>query len=253
MKKFLKAVALATVMCMLLSVSAFAAVTPNADTDEITLSVQAGANEQVAVLVVTTGANLANLTDAQIEYIGQETANGEGLANFGTFKVKNADAKVDIWVGSTTLSADGAAQKLNTEAIDLEGVKKITIVTGENAKIQANQIPGEGGVKYGYAAAITVNVPEDLDPITKMVWAFKVNNAWVYSKSVANPVGEDASSVVTGSTQFAAAFDAYTVAADGATAPIDVTDVAAIFLTGTDETDTDNMHYTDDTLKKYGE
>ena len=227
MKKFLKAVALATVMCMLLSVSAFAhTYQPDTDADSIAVTVNAGANEEVALLVVAAGTQLSGLEDEDIEYIGQVTANGSGVANFGTFKVKNADAKVDIYAGSTTLET---ATPIATN-VDLKGVTGITIV--EDSTITATAA-GPAGEEYGFAAALTVNVPDSLT-ISKMIWAFLLEGEsdWRYSTSIANPAGAD---VVSGGVQFAAAFDAFTGdKAAGTTAQAVVAKVAAIFLTTDD-------------------
>jgi hypothetical protein len=231
MKNFVKVIALATVACMLLSVSAFAAVTPAPETDEITLDVVAGAGEEVALLVVDKDATLASLQDSEIEYIGQATADAvTGVANFGTFTVKNADAIVDIYVGSTTLSATGA-QKIGDD-IDLKGVTKITIATEGQAKFMET---GEGkGGKTAFAAALNIVVPAELN-VSKMVWAFYDATAtdWFYSTAIDGP-----GTVAEGALQLAAAFDNY----DANRVAKNITDVAAIFLTG-DAANEDNVHY----------
>lgn len=241
MKNFVKVIALATVACMLLSVSAFAAVTPAPETDQITLTVEgATKGEEVAVLVVVAGTDVKgatedtadDLTDGKIEYIGQVTAGDGNVANFGTFTVKNADAKVDIWVGSTTLSAASGAVKIG-ENIDLKGVSKITIAEGTEAITATAE--GEGG-KYGYAAAITATVPEALS-IVKAIWAFKVGEDWKYSA----PITNHNQTATAGDVQFAAAFNAFTENGDGTFTEVTVSDVAVIFLTG--EANADNTHY----------
>ena len=226
MKKLLKAVALATVMCMLLSTAAFASfgeATGDRDTDLVTVNVvNAGANEQVVLLIVDNDVeSLASVTDAQIQFIDQKQADSTGAVSFGAVAVKTADKVVDVYVGSANTNGP---QKLG-EDIDLSAVKNITLAEGEDAIIEATAINAEG-VK-GYAAAITVDIPEGLK-VSKMIWGFQLSDGRrVYS------VPQDVEDEVEGSVQFAAAFKVGDV-------ELDVTGVSAIFLT-----DDGRDHFTD--------
>ena len=233
MKKLLKVVALATVMCMLLSSAAFASfgeATGDKDTDLVTVNVvNAGANEQVVLLIVDNDVeSLAAVTDAQIQFIDQKQADASGAVNFGAVAIKEADKVVDVYVGSANTNGP---QKLG-EDIDLSAVKNITIAEslGEDAIITETAL-GEGGVKKGFAAAITVDVPAGLE-ISKMIWGFKLAGE-EYRRYSTPQVIENGN--VSGSVQFAAAFGL-----GFAVEELEVEDVSAIFLT-TDGRD----HYTD--------
>lgn len=224
MKKLLKAVALATVMCMLLSTAAFASfgeATGDKDTDLVTVNViNAGANEQVVLLIVDGDvADLASVTDAQIQFIDQKEANASGAVNFGSVAVKEADKVVDVYVGSANTNGP---QKLG-EDIDLSAVKNITIAEslGEDAIITAYGNSGTDDVTKGFAAAISVDIPEGLT-VSKMIWGFKLTNEGFRRYSTAQDVANE----VAGTVQFAAAFDL------GATVDnLEVESVSAIFLT----------------------
>jgi len=245
MKKFLKAVALATVMCMLLSVSAFAAevdgvtvntLTETKATDSIAVEVVADKGEEVALLVVTKDASLASLTDAQIEYIGQVTANADtGVADFGSFTVKSENPVVDIYVGSASFAT---ARKIGS-GIDLTDVKKITIV-GDVAWAAAT---GDAGDKSGVAAAVNLTLPEGVN-VSKMIWAFTVEGEDFkkYSKFIENPT----SGTVSGSAQFAFAYQNGSV--KGGVETYEITDVDVIILDNNGEeyfTDADDAQRED--------
>ena len=222
MKKLLKAVALATVMCMLLSTAAFASfgeATGDRDTDLVTVNViNAGANEQVVLLIVDGDvADLASVTDAQIQFIDQKEADASGAVNFGSVAVKEADKVVDVYVGSANTNGP---QKLG-EDIDLSAVKNITIAEelGADAIITTHSESANGKMP-GFGVAITVNIPEGLE-VSKMIWGFKLSNESFRRYSTAQDVDPHTS----GAVQFAAAFDiGYKVEAT-------VESVSAIFLT----------------------
>lgn len=112
MKKLMKAIAFATVMCMLLSVSAFAEVaapvpTLGEEDYNFTVAINGAGTDQVALLVLKHDATLAALEDGDILYINQDAA-VEGTATFSVSLVKEnvTDAKVDIYAGYA--SAGGA-------------------------------------------------------------------------------------------------------------------------------------------------
>ncbi len=226
MKKLLKVVALATVMCMLLSSAAFASfgtATGDKETKVISATVtNAGANEQVVLLIVNAGVEVAEATDAAIMYIDQKQADASGNATFNNILIKDVEQKVDVYVGS----AETDGPKLLGENIDLseEEVTGIVLAAVERPVITVEDMV-EGGGMRGFAAAITVAVPEGLE-IEKMIWGFEIDEGESpkkFSKAIANPVSAN----VSGNVQFAAAFDLATLSEGFG----DVTDVSAIFLT----------------------
>ncbi len=236
MKKLLKAVAFVTVMCMLLSTAAFAnygGATGDKTTKLIEANViNAGANEQVALLIVAKDVAVADATEADIMYIDQKQADADGKATFENIAIKDTETVVDIYVGS---AATNGPQLIGND-IDVADVKVITLATelGADALITAYGNSGTDGVTKGYAAALTVNIPEGLT-VDKMIWGFKLANEDFRRYSTAQEVDPHTA----GAVQFAAAFDL------GATIDnLQVESVSAIFLT-TDG----NEHFTNEADK----
>ena len=113
MKKLMKAIAFATVMCMLLSVSAFAAnpdAVLDAETDyKFDVTVTTGGPDQVALLILKNGTELEDAASGNILYINQEAAvaveNGGYAVTFEDVQVDGEDVtngKVDIYAGYAT-------------------------------------------------------------------------------------------------------------------------------------------------------
>lgn len=180
MKNLLKAVALATVMCMLLSVSAFAAtveVVGSADKDTandytVDVEVIAPTGEQVAVLIVkSTVDDLADVTDNDIVYINQDVAANNAVV-FSDVEIDNETDTVDVWVGSSTISANNsnAAVKL---ADNLEIVAGTTI-TFTKATVE-DEILAENG-EIGAYAIVQFDMSANAT-ITDLAWAFKVDDS----------------------------------------------------------------------------
>lgn len=232
MKKLLKAVALITVLCMALSMSAFAAENGDTTVDEdaktITVNVLgAGANEEVALLIVKTGVELANASEGQIMYIDQAVANADGAVAFNNVKILDENEKIDVYVGSADLDE---AKCLGTD-ISVKGVGVITLVDDSAIVVDA---VGDGGVYAGYGVALTVNVPEGLE-ISKMIWAFdvKLKGEDKATRKFSKAIGEDCDTPLpaivadaSGNVQFAATFPAGLVGD-----VVSVDNVGAIFLT----------------------
>jgi hypothetical protein len=232
MKKLLKAVALATVMCMLLSTAAFASfgeATGNEETKLINANVvNAGANEQVVLLIVDKEVeDLAAVEDGDIMYIDQKEADSAGAVSFKNIAIKDTETIVDIYVGS---AKTGGPQLIGND-VDVSEAKVITLVESADAIITASTESAEG-VK-GYAAAITVDT-KGLT-IDKMIWGFKLADGTRRYSSVIDVLD---GAFVEGGVQFAAAFDV------GYKTDIEVTGVSAIFLTG-EGTDKEATHFTD--------
>lgn len=236
MKKLLKAVAFVTVMCMLLSTAAFANY-GEATGDKTTKLIDAnvvnvGANEQVALLIVAKDVAVADATEADIMYIDQKQADASGVVAFEDIAIKDTETVVDIYVGS---AATNGPQLIGND-IDVADVKVITLATelGDDAIITAYGNSGTDGVTKGYAAALTVNIPEGLT-VDKMIWGFKLTDENFRRYSTAQEVDPHTA----GAVQFAAAFDL------GATVDnLQVESVSAIFLT-TDG----NEHFTNEADK----
>ena len=100
MKKLLKAVGRATVMCLLLSTAAFAEFGGSTGDKETKLIdanvVNVGANEQVVLLIVAKDVAVADATEADIMYIDQKQADASGVATFEDIAIKDTETVVDI-------------------------------------------------------------------------------------------------------------------------------------------------------------
>lgn len=157
-KNLCKTLALCLVMLMAFSVAASAATISRdtSATDTVTISVAGvGASDEVTLLVVPTGADLASITAERIIYIDQTTAGADGNA---TFTFATPTGKFDAYSGFTTMNvADGALSdtdkgdtpdpgvdtptidatktKMYARAFDLEGYKRIFVkLTEENGQ-----------------------------------------------------------------------------------------------------------------------
>lgn len=157
-KNLCKTLALCLVMLMAFSVAASAATISRdtSATDTVTISVAGvGASDEVTLLLVPTGADLASITAERIIYIDQTTAGADGNA---TFTFATPTEKFDAYSGFTTMNvADGALSdtykgdtpdpgadtptidatktKMYARAFDLEGYKRIFVkLTEENGQ-----------------------------------------------------------------------------------------------------------------------
>ncbi|MBR2883970.1 MAG: hypothetical protein IKB93_04175 [Clostridia bacterium] len=192
MKKFMKALALALALCMVLSVSAFAA-TPgsasgNTSTQVVTVTVEladTASTEQVALLIVDTAvedsvAGIAGVAEGQIYFIDQKAATA-GVATF-TAPIAASVNKVDVYVGSSSLSTSGAV--LLGDDVDIRVSKNITIA--EEKPEAPNKVIVQPDAEAGIVqpgAAIKANVVGL--GVQKMIWVLKdANGAKKYSKSV---------------------------------------------------------------------
>ena len=122
-KNLLKVLSLAIVAVMAMSCVAFAAGVEGTYTDgTVTATVTGiGATDEVTILVVPAGTDLAAVTSADIIYIDQVTAT-EGTATF-TFSTGDAAEKVDIYSGYTSMDVtSGALSDIYEEVVDPEPV-----------------------------------------------------------------------------------------------------------------------------------
>ena len=206
MKKLMKAIAFATVMCMLLSVSAFAEVDAPAPTlgedYNFEVKITGAASDQVALLVVKHDAVLTSLKDGDILYIDQDAAT-EGTATFNVSLVKAnvTDDKVDIYAGYAT--ANGEVATLNDYpvtsvkeiSISLSGVEIIQDVeawvkASENADAKAVEIP-ENDKATAVFATVVLNNFTGKNVVSKMGWEFVIDDGTSRFVQV-NPVGFEA-------------------------------------------------------------
>lgn len=233
MKNLMKAIAFATVMCMILSTAAFAATTATNSVDSaeiatdktVTVTVTgAGANAQVAlVLVAGEVTTTSAISQSNIEYVDQQPADGSGDVTFGPITTKNEVEEVSVFVGYAT----AAAQYVGTVALEEEettvsitmDVKKIVSNTrtelGEDVTAEA---------LIGAGAAVTFTIPEGY-AAEKMIWSLTVNDP-VNPKRFSAPV--EISSALQGDVELAVAFKNGNVNNPAITS-YDVTDVDAIF------------------------
>ncbi len=251
MKKLLKVLALALAMCMLLSTAAFATTstaTPDETANTIDIEVHnAGAGNEVVVLVVDSSANLtaatlSSATEGQIMYIDQQPADSEGVASFPDIMIKNINVKVDVWAGSAI--TDGP--KLIAEDVVVKEVATITLVSA-NATSTISE-DAESGRK-AIAAQVTIKKDEGLT-IQKMYWALSVlvNGAESrrYALADKSTGSEDKSS---GNLQFAAAFKLGKTSdtENVITLPEDGANVGLVIITGTTA---DDVFFTEPELDK---
>lgn len=144
MKKLMKAIAFATVMCMLLSTAAFAAVeVTDYATKAVEVTVEGVQNgEQVALIITKDG---ADFTKENILFVDQKAA-GASTAVFNTVITDNTVETVDVYAGFASNSTSQAV--LVAEDVDLteEIVVEIT-VTLANVQIvnDITEVENEAG------------------------------------------------------------------------------------------------------------
>lgn len=176
MKKFMKAIAFVTVMCMALSTVAFAATEGAVLNGEkvLDITVTGAGADQVALMVV---ASTANDFSAPL-YIDQKASAGDSVDFTAVLTNADVDA-VDIYVGYSSWVAAGnnTARKIGEDVEIKEDVTEITI-----AKTSAELVSSEGAA--GVGATFTVTAPVGAKA-TSMIWAIR------YNKTVEGVTTED--------------------------------------------------------------
>lgn len=185
MKKFMKAIAFVTVMCMALSTVAFADNgAEKSETDDKTVIVtvtEAGANEQVALYIVEES-ETASTADTPL-FIDQMGADANGDAAFTAKIAEEVDA-VRVFVGYAANTRDSA---VDLGAVTLkEATTKITVT-----KVAVESVKGvqaEADLGDAYAFKFTATAPNGVFA-TNMVWAISYtdkdgNSDTRYSESV---------------------------------------------------------------------
>lgn len=173
MKKFMKAIAFVTVMCLALSTVAFAAGSAELSETEkvVNITVTGADDDQVALVVVASDAT--DLSDPL--YIDQKAA-VDGTAVF-TAVLTNAEVEaVDVYVGYATYAAAGndEPEKIGDDVAITNPITEVTIVkTGatitENVKAQEQ-------TGNGVAIEFDVVAPDGVSA-TNMIWAIRYTDA----------------------------------------------------------------------------
>lgn len=198
-KNLCKTLALCLVMLMAFSVAASAATISRdtSATDTVTISVAGvGASDEVTLLVVPAGADLASITAERIIHIDQTTAGADGNATF-TFAIPTD--KFDAYSGFTTMNvADGALSDTDKgdtpdpgadtptidttkshimdEAFELEGFKRIFVkLTEENGQWMPAHKDADSAIYYstereGYDGLIKSNAADLAAALTELTW-----------------------------------------------------------------------------------
>ena len=190
MKKVMKALALALALCMVLSVSAFAAGKTDAVVDKAAHTIAFDvtgleAGEQVALMVLRDGTTLPNASESNILYIDQKAvATGETSVSFSATIAASTESVnndvVDVYVGSQSISGSGAWAIY--EDVKVANTSSITIAGGAKF-VNVDQVVGDKTItRPGAAIGINVNNVS----LTKMIWALKgANGDYKYTKSIA--------------------------------------------------------------------
>ena len=172
MKKFMKAIAFVTVMCMALSTVAFAAGTAIDDNYDkvidITVTGATGA-EPVALYIVEKDAALT----ADPLFIEQTNA-VDGTATFAATIGADVEA-VDVYVGYATYAdVNGKAEKLGT--VDLVAPITEVTITKTSSQILQENLKAEEQTGAGVSITFGVEAPEGATA-TDMIWAIRFNDA----------------------------------------------------------------------------
>lgn len=176
MKKFMKAIAFVTVMCMALSTVAFAetgAVLDETTEKVLNITVEGAGTDQVALVVVDADAEENDFSDPL--YIDQQAA-VSGTATFRAV-LTNADADaVDIYVGYSSWGGN-AARKIGENVAITEPVTAITVTKAPDQDVIldaefAGTLKGDDQTGAGVAATFEVVSPEGAIA-TNMIWAIR--------------------------------------------------------------------------------
>ena len=229
MKKFMKAIAFVTVMCLALSTVAFAAnedvaVDFEAKTLEITVK-GAQKGEQVAIIVTNDG---AGVTEENILFVDQKAAGAE-TAVFNANVSEASGETVDIYAGYASVGAavlvaeDVSIVKEEEEepaiTITLADVEIVDGITEVDYDGKGSLNVTDAGTK-GAVVKFTINVANTAaDSFAGMFWGFKVKNDETeaiderYFRAEDSIVSALNSGVLTGSVEIAAAINStgYTV------------------------------------------
>ena len=223
MKKFMKALALALALCMVLSASAFAAVTSDAEPTvnkaarTVTFTVQGLGDEQVALLVLKQGRTPQTAAESDILYINQRAASSGSVSFTATIEAGAGNDLVDVYVGSASIKAqEGAAWDVYKNVSLAAVADGITFVTDGKIILNVDADTARPG------AAVLANV-NNVD-IDKMIWV--VSDSTIPSTLYSAPIEVDYTGL-SGDIWFAGVFSSTRLAG------FNIDDVALLFH-GTD-------------------
>lgn len=248
MKKFMKAIAFATVMCMLLSTAAFAADLTIADSKVTVTVVDANAEDGEQLALIATKASVASaaaITNDDILDIQQIAfADGEASAELGT----KTETSVKIFYGYQSAGVD-AAQSFTAAAVvqpsDKVVITNVNILTDAEINDYADGkegfvLPTTDTDKAG-AIIATVDVQKEVGKtIAGMFWSIRHNGANGVAYVAADA---DLFSVLDGPTQIGLAFSNGN---ESGLAEVEVTDLHAIVILRDAESN-ENIIYSDAT------
>lgn len=204
MKKLMKAIAFATVMCMLLSVSAFAntaAMDPNGAAS-VTIEIADATKSTPIALVVAKSSveSAAALDESNILYIDQSETDANGAVTFPNVDTKGEKA-VNVFVGYAGVDA---AIKLVAEEVVLgpkDSVEIKNVRLYQPDEIDDSEVGDATDVESGSGATGTATVTVDEDrKVAGIIWAIGYKNA----------KGEDARAYVKADTAMFAALQGAT-------------------------------------------
>ena len=238
MKKFMKAIAFVTVMCMALSTVAFAAdavgSATKVDDKSLTVTVtEAAANEQIALYIVAESAT-ASTADTPL-FIDQKGADANGDATF-TAKFNGTVEAVHVFVGY------GKFATANNRAADLgavtlkEATTAITVTKANVTLLKEKQ--AESDIGQIYTVEFEVEAPQNSTvTATNMIWAITYTDGsktdTVYSKAIdASDYGIGAA--MSGAVKLAVAFNNGSAGRDLRSVTIDTIDAIFLFNDGSE-------------------
>lgn len=198
MKKFMKAIAFVTVMCMALSTVAFANSVPeNADADKtfVVTVTKAGSSDQVALMVVDAAKNDYDFSDPL--YIDQKGATN-GAVEF-TAKIARDVDEVAVYVG---YAANGENPAIKVGTVKLNAPITEVAIT----KTESGAVIGSDG-RLGMYATVNFTAIPDGYSLNAMIWALELKEGgYKYTKAIEG-LEDYGYGVLSGDTKFSAIMD----------------------------------------------
>lgn len=177
MKKFMKAIAFATVMCMLLSVAAFADDLTITDASTVAVEVTgATANAQIA-FVVTTEDAVADIASANIKDVAQTAIDGSGNASI-TLGTGDAEEVYIFYgyqgVGEAQWFKAAKATPGDTVLVTVVDILDDAEIKAYTSETEGFELPSTDNDKAG-AIIAKVDVDANGKTVTDMIWSIRHN------------------------------------------------------------------------------
>ncbi len=229
MKKFMKAIAFVTVMCLAFSTVAFAAGSAVLDEEAgkvLNITVTGAGDDEVALVVVASDAEDYDFSNPL--YVDQ-TASVDDTASFTAVLTNATDVDaVDIYVGYSTYAATNARPEKIGEDVSLKPITEVSIVKFASGFVQGDEFEYEGQTGAGVWAELEVKAPKGVSA-SQMVWAIRYNENGSekvkYSDAI-NVSGYGIGSAMEGPVRFALSF----LNGSEEIASVEITKVDVIFL-----------------------